>query len=112
MKGDERMIKTIDVNAKEWFDKVNGNSYFAGIVTIDYGTADEFSFMMPFEYGYGSYFEQEALNQLKKRGYVPTCVNTLYQVKDLGIILRSSIQRGCKRRELKEMEIPNAGKLY
>jgi len=30
-------IKTIDVNVKEWFDKVNGNSYFAGTVSLNFG---------------------------------------------------------------------------
>ena len=30
-------IKTIDIQAKEWFDKVNGNSYFSANVTINYG---------------------------------------------------------------------------
>ena len=32
-----RNIKTIDVNCKEWFDKLNGNSYFAGTISINYG---------------------------------------------------------------------------
>lgn len=26
-----RQIKTIEVRVKEWFDKVNGNSYFGGL---------------------------------------------------------------------------------
>ena len=34
-------VKTIDVQVKEWFDKVNGNSYFAGIITINFGMKND-----------------------------------------------------------------------
>ena len=46
--------KTIDIQAKEWFDKVNGNSYFAGTITLNYGTETEETFLLPFQYGYGN----------------------------------------------------------
>ena len=32
-----KQIKTIDVNCLEWFDKINGNSYFAGEIIVNYG---------------------------------------------------------------------------
>ncbi len=54
------MANTIDIISKEWFDKVNGNSYFAGTITVDYKTETEETFLMPFQYGYGSQHEQEA----------------------------------------------------
>jgi hypothetical protein len=34
-------INTIDIQAKEWFDRINGNSYFSGQVTLDYGQETE-----------------------------------------------------------------------
>ena len=43
------MNQTIDINAKEWFDKVNGNSYFCGTITINYGMKTEQTFLMPFQ---------------------------------------------------------------
>ena len=49
------MKKSITINAKEWFDKVNGNSYFAGTIQVD-----DKEYLMPFQYGYGTQFEQEA----------------------------------------------------
>ena len=52
--------KTIDVNAKEWFDKINGNSYFSGTITLNYLLDNEETFLMPFQYGYGSQYEDEA----------------------------------------------------
>ena len=54
------MTKSISINSKEWFDKKNGVSYFAGTVTLDHGTETEETFLMPFQYGYGSQYEQEA----------------------------------------------------
>jgi hypothetical protein len=41
-KGIELMkIKTIDITALEWFDKVNGNSYFSATVTLNFGMKDQ-----------------------------------------------------------------------
>ena len=40
-------IKTIDIQAKEWFDKVNGNSYFSAIATINYGLQDQKTINVP-----------------------------------------------------------------
>lgn len=107
-------MKTIDINAKEWFDKVNGNSYFCGIVTLNYGMKNEETFLMPFQYGYGSQFEQEAKEILTYANKIsPQIVlfetgkyyETLYSYcKRENIILRSNIIRRCKKRELKEIE--------
>jgi len=46
-------VKTIDVNGKHWFDRVNGNSYFSAEVVTNYGQADAQTFVLPFQYGYG-----------------------------------------------------------
>lgn len=99
-------MKTIDINAKEWFDKKNGNSYFAGTITINYGMKTEETFLMPFQYGYGSSYEQEAkkvlteFNKISSNGF-----QGLYTYcKDNNIILRSSIKRKSLKRELKEIE--------
>ena len=95
-------IKTIDVNALEWFDKINGNSYFAGTVTVNYGTKAEKSFNMPFQYGYGEQYEQEALNILKEKKIIPdNCNRPLWAYcKDSGIILRTVKHENCKKRDL------------
>lgn len=94
-------ISTIDINALEWFDKVNGNSYFAGTVTVDYGMPNEQTFKMPYQYGYGNQYEQEAKEILFNAGLIP--VKSLYELRELGVIIRSNIQRGCKKSELKNI---------
>lgn len=48
-------IKTIDVQTKTWFDKVNGNTYFAQRITLNFGMDNEFEFINPFQYGYSSF---------------------------------------------------------
>lgn len=95
-------IKSIDINAFEWFDRINGNSYFAGYIILNYGLSNEITLTMPFQYGYGSQYRHEALTVLQKEGYLP---NTPYlylhrYCKDNNIILRDNIKTGCLKREL------------
>ena len=52
--------KQIDVIAKEWFDKKNGNSYFSAEVTVNFGKDDERTYKLPFQYGYGDQYIHEA----------------------------------------------------
>ncbi len=101
-----RKIQTIDVIAKEWRDKINGNSYFAGKVIVNYGLRSEKTFVMPFQYGYGEQYLQEASAVLEKAGYpvIPFYGYTTRTCRESGIILRHSIQRNCLKRELKQYE--------
>jgi len=92
-------VKTIDINAREWFDKVNGNSYFSAIVTVNYQLENEESFVLPFQYGYGDQYRYEAINELKKRNFI-TPDNSPYTLKEKGIILRANIQRNCLKRDM------------
>ena len=93
-----KQVNTIDINAKEWFDKVNGNSYFAGYVTINYGQLDAQKINMPFQYGYGDSYQYAAMTLLKENGF--TDARYMHDLRDHGIIVRYNIQRGCKKREL------------
>ena len=92
-------IKKIELQAKEWFDKANGNSYFAGDIFVD----GKLVYTMPFQYGYGSQYENEAMKQLKKLGYINELVKnslwtyTLY----FGIELVNSKKENCTKKELK-----------
>jgi hypothetical protein len=62
MKRKKQMYKYIVV-AKEWRDKVNGNSYFsAQIESVEDGSKTK----LPFQYGYGDQYKYEALRELVK----------------------------------------------
>ena len=98
-------MKTIDINAKEWFDKTFGNSYFAGTITLNYGTETEEIFLLPFQYGYGDEYEHEAKAVLTQFNKISPDYESLYNYcKRVGIILRSNIQRNCLKRDLKAIE--------
>ena len=94
----KKQVKTIDVNAKHWFDKVNGNSYFSAEVVTNYGQADAQTFILPFQYGYGDAYIYASLSELNKRGLIKA-TNTA-DLQGEGIILRYHIEKNCKKREL------------
>jgi hypothetical protein len=99
-------IKTIDVQAKEWFDKVNGNSYFSANVTINYGLENQQNIFLPFQYGYGSHYMDIAGQELLELKLVKkNDNNTFFQLwkycQDNKIILRTSKRENCLKRELK-----------
>tara|TARA_R110000824_G_scaffold358228_1_gene545761 strand:- start:1704 stop:2033 length:330 start_codon:yes stop_codon:yes gene_type:complete len=98
--------KTIDVNAKEWFDGKNGNSYFAGTITLNSGTETEETFLMPFQYGYGSQYDQEAKKILTEFNIISVDYGlSLYTYcKDNNIEFNISMEENCKRIELKRIE--------
>jgi hypothetical protein len=113
-------VKTIDVIALEWFDKVNGNSYFAGKVTVNYGMPDVREYTMPFQYGYGDSNRQAARDILRENGELPDLkeytytdkgckqrsngFESLWQYCDRNkIIDRYTKHENCKKRELKNL---------
>lgn len=95
-------IKTIDITAKEWFDKVNGNSYLAGIVTINYGMKTQQQFTIPFQYGYGDYYTQAAKEVLTENKVLKLASNELLWrfCEENKIILRKSIHRNQRKRDV------------
>lgn len=96
-------IKTIDIQAKEWFDKINGNSYFSMNITINFGMSDQESFYVPIQYGYGDQYRHEAFEELQKRSFIPKQDGMAQMWKyyqDNNIIVRYSKQENCKKRDL------------
>lgn len=63
-------MQTIDINVLEWFDKVNGNSYFAGNIVIDFALPTEKTVPLPFQYGYGDHYKDMAGKELESRGLI------------------------------------------
>ena len=80
--------KTIDIQAKEYFDKVNGNSYFSALVTVNLMMKGEKSFKLPFQYGYDRAGEQAAKDLLLKEGLINTVSNM--ELREQGIVIRAN----------------------
>jgi len=98
-----KTIKTIDINAKEWFNKANGNSYFSATVTLNFAMDDEKSINIPIQYSYGDSFVYEAKKVLTEHNYIsPVHTESPWQYcKKNNIILRTYKQKNCLKRELK-----------
>ena len=97
-------LKTIDINAKEWFDSVNGNSYFSSKVTLNYGLHNEKSIKLPFQYGYEDAYIDQSLYQvgmLFPRSY---WYDKFLQKRDITsrykIKIHNSIIKNCKKSQL------------
>ena len=60
-------ICSVFVECREWFDKVNGNTYFSARIWINGGQVA----ILPFQYGYGNQFIYEAQRKLIELGYLP-----------------------------------------
>jgi hypothetical protein len=96
-------IKTLDITAKQWFDKVNGNSYFSARVTVNYAQDDEKTIYVPFQYGYGDHYRTVAFEALQKNGIIPPLQlmrSDWRYYQDNGIIARHSKQEKCLKRDV------------
>jgi hypothetical protein len=97
-------IKTIDVQAREWFDKINGNSYFSARVTLNYGTDESKTIHLPFQYGYGYQYHAETINILSKIGCIPENISKSISLRrycqDNGIDLNCSKREFCTKKEV------------
>lgn len=98
-------IKTIDVIAYEWRDKVNGNTYFAGQVVVNYKLNDERTYTMPYQYGYGDHYQDIAIQTLFENNELPTKETRLWKLEEeSGIIVRTFKHLDCKKSDLKQFK--------
>lgn len=62
---------TIIAHIRRWFDRVNGNSYFTALVTVPCEDGVKRSFLLPFQYGYGSHPEYTVWEDCIAHGILP-----------------------------------------
>ena len=94
-------IKTLEIHGKEWFDRVNGNSYNSVQVFVNEGMKNAFSFSIPFQYGYGNYFEQSAIEHLVKIGVMSKGSRYWDRVNSGKLKITSYKTEKCLQREVK-----------
>ena len=98
-------IKTVEITGREWFDKVNGNSYNSVQVIVNQGLKNEFSFKIGIQYGYGDYYIQSAVEQLVKMGAASE-YNQFFRLSNNNKFkLFTHITRNCRKSEVKEWGI-------
>ena len=89
MTNTNKIQRSLFIEGREWFDKVNGNSYFSARLWVDGGQVA----ILTFQYGYGDQFIYEAQKKLLELGYLPQENKNagLWSIaKDLGIDYYSS----------------------
>ncbi len=95
-----RKPTTIDIVALEWFDKVNGNSYFSATITVNYGMKSQKIFNLPFQYGYGNQYQESCFQELKKKGLKTEQSFLWIYCEKNNVILRSTKHENCLKKEL------------
>jgi hypothetical protein len=63
-------VKAIDILAKEWRDRVNGNSYFSARIELDMASGQTKIINIPFQYGYENAYIDECKAALADHKYI------------------------------------------
>jgi|TARA_R110000824_G_scaffold399_1_gene2864 hypothetical protein len=87
------MIKYV-IHAKEWRDKINGNSYHSATVL---NTQNNLMLSCPFTYGYGDQFLQTASNKMLKEGWIKEGLKSLDYLQ-----IHNIIEKNCKKKDVIE----------
>src|SRR6056297_1942009 len=100
-------VKEIKVTAKEWFDEVNGNSYFSAIIEVEFKDLSRKKFKIPFQYGYGTQYEYAAFQKLINEGILnKNCgweTSLSKNCRKNNIKLSRKIIKDCTKKEVKEL---------
>lgn len=94
IKCDAFELRSVFIEGRLWFDKVNGNTYFSNRIWIN----GKVIFEMPMEYGYELQHLHRAVQYLHERGYFEgEKVPSLWQIRDeMGVDIYYSSTYGKK----------------
>jgi hypothetical protein len=110
-----RKTDLLEIKGREWFDKVNGNSYHCVYISIN----NKLVITVPFTYGYGDAYIQSATQAINDAGIVNTVVRKYWDetfkryasdinhsrmidrfCREAGIHCVCHIERNCKKNQL------------
>jgi hypothetical protein len=100
-----KQLKTVDVHAKEWFDRANGNSYFSARIILNYGMKNQINLALPFQYGYGNhpgFMARDAIFELLKIDDVSQGGPLSLWCRDNKVIYRYAKDENCTKKAVKE----------
>lgn len=61
-------LDSVIIEAKEWYDKANGQSYFSARIHVN----NAMIFFLPFENGNGDYYLQSAMEKMIAEKFIPS----------------------------------------
>ncbi len=103
-------IKTVDIDSKVWFDKVNGNSYFSLQVTVNYGMKNSKTFYRALTGGYNNQYIYEGFKVLQDEKVIPkqdAGINYWNYYDNNNIIARYDKKENCLKRDVIKFGIEN-----
>ena len=90
-------IKTIEIQARRWFQKSYGNTYFSGEIYVN----DKLAGKVVFEYGYGDHCIDFLFKVAQETGKLPLTNDRLWQVcRDNDIKLLTNIVDVKRKKDL------------
>ena len=97
-------LKTIDIVALGYRDKINGVSYFSSNVILNHGLKNSIQLKIPFQYGYELQYVSTSLEEVSKH-FKRSQWYKKYMNKDMieekyKIKITHKITKGCRKREL------------
>lgn len=94
----------IIIIAKQWYDRINGNYYFSVWIELE-----NTILFIPFDCGYNDAYLYASIEKLQKNNIIPSSIKTTYELrnycKDNNIVLYTSLQENCLKKELKHLVI-------
>ena len=97
-------LKTIDIEALGYRDKINGVSYFSSNVILNHGLNNSIQLKIPFQNGYELQYLFTSLNEVskhfKRSKWYQRYMNKDMIEKKYNIKINHKITRGCKKKEL------------
>jgi len=97
-----KATRSIYVEAREWFDKSGGNSYYSARIYVD----GQRVYTTGMSYGYDYQFEYDTARFLAERGYIPEGYGSrsIRWARELGLDVYT-VKYDSKKRELWEREV-------
>lgn len=95
--------RSIYIEAREWFDKENGNSYYSARVWVD----GKHAFTTGLDYGYDNQNEYDVTAKLVELGYLPDSLaeKSIRWAKDLGLDVYT-VKYATRKRDLWKADYP------
>ena len=99
-----KLPRSIFIDVAQWYDKVNGNTYFSAVVSVD----GKWLYTTGMEYGYGNHAEDVVMTELAANGIIPAKAYGAWtmQMREIGIdyyvSYRDVLKRDLRKKDYSE----------
>ena len=101
-------IRAITIHAKQWRDKVSGNSYWSSRVTMTSSNFKTHTIALELQYGYGNQYLTNSIQILRELRYIEDrtqqCLEGIYS-NGRRVYWNEFIEVGCTKADVKDWGI-------